>query len=136
MKPNFPLRTPDCIGFVTPFVSYGKFIGSHRKRNTYRIELRFPFTGKCFMIYESNKKPILSNVSVISWLWSIFGLFGSICFYISMILLVIIELFTCFYIITLIKKYFITEAHESLSGYISLFLSLFGLVTLIRIFLL
>lgn len=121
--------------FETQLARYGKIVQSGR----YKLELVLPLQKwlgyNQITIYNFKTKPKLHNLYIIGALWFPFYLliFVLVPFLISTFSACAI-IFS-FYSNCLFKKSFITEWYETVSGYLSLTLSIIGLISLIKFFL-
>lgn len=121
--------------FQTLLARYGKILHNGK----YKLEFLLPIESlggwSCVTIYYSKKKPKIRNLYLLSVLWIPFYLL--LCILIPAIFLVFVlaHIVFGFYYNCLFRKSFITDGYETLSGYISLALSIIGLISLIKFFL-
>lgn len=126
-------RSDLAIGFSNPFVNYGKRLQSLTP-NKYRIELNVPMTTYVLPLYFSDKKPMFKNINVIAAAYFPFWLIISALTGVLTIVVALSMIVGNFYYNCLFRKSFITDRLGSLSGYISLALSLIGVFSIVKFF--
>jgi len=120
--------------FETLLVRYGKIT----RTGKYKIELLLPldkYLGYSVLpIYFSKRKPIYRDLYVIGFFWLPVYCLLCVCIPILLIVVLLFTVLFSFYMSCLFHKSFITETYEKVSGYISLILSIIGLVSVVKLF--
>ena len=115
----------------TLLARYGKIIDNGK----YKLELLIPFSDwMVITIYCSKKKPKIRNLYLLSILWFPFCL--TLLSIIAAIILVvfILQIPFGFFYTCLFRKSFINDWFDTLCGYVSLVLSIIGIISIIKYF--
>lgn len=121
--------------FETLLVRYGKIVPSGQ----YKLELILPLEKwlgyNQITIYNFKTKPKFHNLYIIGVLWFPFYLLTLVLVPFIMFIFISSAIIFSFYTHCLFQKSFITEWYEKASGYLSLVLSIIGLISIIKFFL-
>lgn len=120
--------------FATFLVRYGKIT----QTGIYKIEVSLPLKKWLgyhkINIYIGKTKPKFHNLYIIGALWFPFYTLLLLLVPLLMTIFFIFTILFSFYYNCLFRKSFITDWLDTLSGYISLILSIIGVIALIRFF--
>lgn len=126
----FDKTIPICY-FETLLVRYGKII----ENGKYKLELLVPFVSwMVFTIYYSKKKPIIRNLYLIGTIWFPFYVVAALIVAAIVLVFFILQIPFGFFYTCLLRKSFINDWVDTVCGYISLALTIIGLITVIKYF--
>jgi len=124
-------RTRPIFYFETLLARYGKIID----KDKYKLELLVPFISwMVITIYYGKKKPLFHNLYIIGTLWFPFYLLSMLIIAIVLLVVLILQIPFGFFYTCLFRKSFITDWFDTLCGYISLALSIFGVIAIVNYF--
>lgn len=109
------------VGFTTSLASYGKL------RGNYMLQLVSPIFKTHLTIYKGKSKPLFRNL----YITAIPSVVYSLVFSFAAPFIISYMLLTAFYEQCLFRESFINESYHKLSGYVSLVLSVIGLISII-----